>query len=92
MRKFSGTPDAGAVDALANLQKIYAYYQDTFGRKGITNNENDKLYVMVGIQDIQSGTSIKNYRNNAAMFGTDWMIVGEKTDGSATYAAELDIM
>lgn len=90
--KTGETPDAGAVDALANLQKIYAYYQDTFGRKGITNNENDKLYVMVGIQDIQSGTSIKNYRNNAAMFGTDWMIVGEKTDGSATYAAELDIM
>ena len=60
--------------------------------KGITNNENDKLYVMVGIQDIQSGTSIKNYRNNAAMYGTDWMIVGEKTDGSVTYAAELDIM
>ena len=26
------------------------------------------------------------------MFGTDWMIVGEKTDGSVTYAAELDIM
>lgn len=90
--KTGETPDAGAVDALANLQKIYAYYQDTFGRKGITNNENDKLYVTVGIQDIQSGTSTTDYRNNAAMFGTDLMIVGEKTDGSATYAANLDIM
>lgn len=90
--KSGETPDAGAVDALANLQKIYDYYQDTFGRKGITNNENDKLYVTVGIQDIRSGNRIVDYRDNAAMFGTDRMVIGEKSDGSATYAADLDIM
>ncbi len=90
--KTGETPDAGAVDTLANLQKAYDYYKDTFGRDGITNDKNVKLDAIVGIQNVREGNEVIDFRDNAAMSGTDTMLIGQKTDGSATYAAELDVM
>ena len=90
--KTGETPDAGAVDTLANLQKAYDYYKDTFGRDGITNDKNVKLDAIVGIQNVREGNEVTDFRDNAAMSGTDTMLIGQKTDGSATYAAELDVM
>lgn len=86
------TPDAGAVDTLANLQKSYTYYLDTFGREGITDRKENKLNAVVGIQDVKENNEVTSFVDNAAMSGTDLMLVGQKSDGSATYAAELDVM
>ena len=91
--KTGETPDAGAVDTLANLQKAYGLIRkDTFGRDGITNDKNVKLDAIVGIQNVREGNEVTDFRDNAAMSGTDTMLIGQKTDGSATYAAELDVM
>lgn len=88
----SGSPDESAVDALANLQKVYDYYLDTFGRYGTENDPNTEITAVVNVNEVTAAGDTDVFLNNAAMYGTRKMIIGQKTDGSATYAADLDVM
>lgn len=84
------TPNASGVDALANLQRIYDYFSDTYGRNGTRNDGTDTLLsVGVGIRQIEGDSFI----DNACMYGTDFMFVGQRSDASASeYSADMDVM
>lgn len=85
----SQKPDASGVDALANLQTIYDYYQRAFQRDGITNDPNASLTIVVNIQKMSSQSLV----DNAAMYGTDFMAVGQRSDSKKpTYASEQNVM
>ena len=80
-------PNRSGVDALANLQTIYDYYLDTYGRQGITGNY-DELNVVVDVTYFSG----RNFVDNAAMSGTNNMLVGFRSTSVPTYAADLDVM
>lgn len=82
------TPNASGVDALANLQRVYDYYQVNFGRMGVINDKYKELPVFVDIADYFGQSMV----DNAGMAGTELMVVGTRSNGEPTYAAELNVM
>ncbi len=81
-------PDPSAVDALANLQKVYDFYYDTFNYSGIRNDESFTLPVYVGVSTFLGNNLI----DNAAMFSNNYIAVGVRSGSNHEYSAELDVM
>ena len=83
-----GSADQSGVDALANIQRVYDFYDKVLGFKGPRNDENYQLPVYVGV-NVLNGSDLTD---NAAMYGNSAMAVGVKSDGSSEYSAEFDVM
>ena len=77
--KDKGTPDQSCIDAMANLQKIYDFYNIVFGRKGVNGSDNE-LNTFVGYNGTVNG---KDLSNNAFMIGNSTIVVTirKATDG-----------
>ena len=83
-----------AVDALANLERAYDYYFDTYGRKGIDNN-NGRLRVIDNVTAYNNERALMT--NNAAWMdatgGESGLIAVFPKEGiSYTFSQWLDIM
>ena len=79
-----------AVDALANLERVYTFYKDVFGREGLTDDTSaDPIPVVVDI----SSTSKGDFTGNAAMINYHAMIIGTKESGASWSLSQyLDVM
>ena len=75
---------ANAVDALANLERVYDFYLDNFSRIGVHDSESSRLDVYV---------NVSKYENNAAMGPSgNSLYIGPATDNNIVYSAYLDVM
>ena len=74
-----------AVDALANLERVYTFYEYVFGRMGLTDDPSaEAIPVFIDVSD---------FVDNAAMSAHEAFIVGIKGVNSAwTLSEALDVM
>lgn len=74
-----------AVDALANLERCYDYFQAVFGLDGAADDSSVtcKIYT-----DLPGGY----LTDNAGMYGNDTVLIGPASDGKNELSSYLDIM
>lgn len=78
-------PNKSGVDVLANLQRIYDFYLDTFNRVGIHDNMEQPLTVFVDAGDINLWSNAQMYESgNTLEIGTNFFM--------STKAAYLDVI
>ncbi|MFG2656021.1 M4 family metallopeptidase [Streptomyces sp. NPDC048425] len=76
--------DSGAVDAHWAANKVYAYYKNHFGRKGL-DDKDGFMYSLVGV------TANGQPYNNAFWDGGK-MVYGQGGDGFRTFSADTDVV
>ena len=87
----TGNPvKATAVDTTANMERVYSFYKDVFGREGLRDDPHaDSLPVFVDISEANN----MDYSGNAAMCMYHCMLVGTRASGASwTLSQYLDVM
>lgn len=93
----SGKPDVdpASVDALANLEIVYNFYNDILGRQGINNDLNkDNIPIFTHIKSFkdQNGNT-HSLDFNAAMHKNEYMMIGNGSkDNPINKSMYLDVM
>lgn len=84
----SSYPDASAVDALANLQRVFDFYYYNFGRIGVRADSSFTMPILVNVEKYFGSSQI----DNAGMAGNSSMVIGKRSNGEPQYSANLDVM
>ncbi|MEE1085640.1 MAG: VWA domain-containing protein [Schaedlerella sp.] len=84
------SPNESGVDALANLQTIYDYFLNTYGRQGTRNDgSSTDLRVYVNVERWNGHSFV----DNAAMVGTDLICIGQRSNSSQNeYSEDVNVV